>query len=360
MLEARRPSSPAPRTAIAAALLAAAVCAACGKQGPPTPPLRYVPAPTKDLAAHQRGPLVVLSFTYPQTTPGGIALNGISKVEVWEAAQAAPPLGAVRPLDPRLFGSLAKKRLTLASTDLGAASLGSRLLIDLPLPQPLPAAPQAHFFEVKTFGPKGDASDYSNQASVVARTPPAAPPDGIEATGQADGVLVEWKPVAGAGGYNVYRRRAEERLSAQPLARVQPTEKSMVDSSAAFGQRYIYSVTTIDAKDPQVESAVGSEREIRYVDRFPPPVPADLVGVGDAGRVRLVWRASEAPDLAGYIVYRQGAQGGFIRLTEKPVQTTDYIDTGAVAGQTYLYRVTAIDQAGNESAPSAAARVVVP
>ena len=75
------------------------LAAACGKEGPPTPPLRAVPAPVKDLAVHQRGTHVLLSFKYPQTTPGGAALNGVSKVEVWEAVlpAATPPSAAAKP-----------------------------------------------------------------------------------------------------------------------------------------------------------------------------------------------------------------------------------------------------------------------
>ena len=78
-------------SALAAALAIALALAACGKEGPPTPPLRAVPAPVKDLAVRQRGTHVLLSFTYPQTTPGGAALNGVTKVEVYEAVLQPPP-----------------------------------------------------------------------------------------------------------------------------------------------------------------------------------------------------------------------------------------------------------------------------
>src|SRR5260370_1296673 len=73
------------------------------------------------------------------------------------------------------------------------------------------------------------------------------------------------------------------------------------------------------------------------------------------------WRQSEAPDLAGYMVYRRGAATGeFVRLTAKPIATTSYVDTTVASGQAYDYRVTAIDQAGNESAPSTEVHVAVP
>jgi hypothetical protein len=491
-------------SALAAALAIALALAACGKEGPPTPPLRAVPAPVKDLAVRQRGTHVLLSFTYPQTTPGGAALNGVTKVEVYEAvlqpppplkapakapeekkpgggkaaggatapaagkaeakatgvgaatgaaaaaepgaasgtgaapagaassgtggsasteagaagtpagataatggkAAAAPAPGAAAapgmpsPLDPRQYEGLAKLRLTLTSKDLGAATLGNQLIVDLPLPEPLPAAtataPAAgppgtapgttpakvppgaasakaaagaatatatagltRDYAVRAFGPQGDRSAFSNQALLMPKEPPQ-PPEGVTVTPQADGILVVWKRVPDGGGYAVYRRAATERFSSKPLALVRGGETRHLDQTARFGQSYIYSVTTVDLKQPLVESAIKAEQEIRYVDVYPPPVPEEVVAVAEAGRARLVWRQSEAPDLAGYIVYRKGATGDFVRLTAKPIAATNYVDTTVVSGQAYDYRVTAIDQIGNESAPSAEVHVAVP
>jgi hypothetical protein len=371
------------------------LAAACGKEGPPTPPLRAVPAPVKDLAVHQRGTHLLLSFQYPQTTPGGAALNGVSKVEIWEAvlpvtpppppagtkpaakgaattppAKTAPAAPATpEPLAPQQFAKLAKLRLTLAGKDLGAATLGNQLLIDLPLPE-LPPAPTAttaapiataaaRDYGVRAFGPKGDRSELSNQVVLVPQVPPRAP-EAVTVTGQADGILVEWKPVPDVGGYAIYRRSASERFSSKPLVVARPPETRYLDQAARFGQSYIYSVTAVDAKQPLVESAIQTEQEIHYVDRYPPPVPEDLVAVAEAGRARLVWQKSDAPDLAGYIVYRKGAAGGWARLTAKPIVATTYVDTTVAAGQAYDFRVTAIDQSGNESAPSAEVHVAVP
>jgi hypothetical protein len=393
-------------------IAALVVLGGCGKEGPPTPPLRAVPAPTKDLAGRQRGTHVLLGFTYPQTTPGGSALNGVTKVEVYEAVippppppkapaktaattaagkgaastaagkgaattaagtgatattTAAAPAAAVpeapQPLDPRQFERLAKVRLTLTGKELGTATLGNQLIVDLPLPEPLPAAGATgptHDYAVRTYGPKGDRSGFSNQVLLLPQTPPQ-PPAAVTVTPQADGIVVEWKPVADAGGYAVYRRAATERFySSKPLTVVKPPETRHLDQTARFGQSYIYSVTAVDAKQPLVESAIKAEQEIHYVDRYPPPVPEELVVVAEAGRARLVWRPSEAPDLAGYIVDRKSAGGDFVRLTAKPILATTYVDSTVVSGQAYDYRVTAIDQTGNESAPSAEVHTAVP
>ena len=81
------------RKSLALLVLGTAVLAGCGKQGPPLPPLKAVPATTKDLVATQQGGQIVLTFSYPKTTPAGLALPGVSAVEVLEATRPATPGG---------------------------------------------------------------------------------------------------------------------------------------------------------------------------------------------------------------------------------------------------------------------------
>jgi fibronectin type 3 domain-containing protein len=196
---------------------------------------------------------------------------------------------------------------------------------------------------------------------VVPKAPPASPAR-VTVTARGDGILVEWTPVEGTvTGYNVYRRGAQERANAKPVHTAGAQEKSWLDNTARFGQSYIYGVTALSQVQPPIESAIASEHEVRYVDRFAPPPPTELVALAEARRVRLVWRPSEADDLAGYIVYRRaGETGSFERVTAQPVVSAEFVDTAIAAGRTYTYRVTAVDQAGNESAPGGEVRANVP
>jgi hypothetical protein len=372
-------------------LLALAVLQGCGKQGNPAPPFRTVPAKTADLKVRQQDGRLLLDFTFPQTTASGTALGGLSTVEVWEAVQPAPRTGKPAPIDPRVFQTAAALKLSIGQKDLPAVTFGSRVLIpiDIPLPEPAPAAPtpaptatptptptpttptvatnppnaQARFYAVRTISATGEKSDFSNQVAIIPGIPPAAP-ERLSVTGRPDGVLVEWSGTDGATGYNIYRRGAEERSLGQPIHAAGAEERSWVDTGARMGQAYIYGVTAMAGQDPLIESNVASEQEIRFQDRFPPPPPLELVALAEAqgggSRVRLIWRASEAEDLAGYHVYRRGAEGDFERITTQPLQETEYIDTAASAGQTYSYRVTAVDQIGNESGPGAEVRASVP
>jgi hypothetical protein len=385
---------------VVSALALLPLAAGCGKQGPPLPPLRYVPAATKDLAAVQQGPRILLTFSYPQVTPAGIALQGISTVEVWSASRPALG-GTANAMDTREFATSGKLLQKVAGADLTAATAGSRIEISLPLPEltaplpptppgvkpaapPVPPAPPAPpaagtttatapatppaptplatYYAVRTFGKTGgDHSDFSNVASVVPKAPPSAP-EHVTVTARADGIQVEWSPAQGTVvGYNIYRRNAQERSNGKPIHTAGAVEKSWLDNTARFGQSYIYTATALAQQSPPIESGIASEREIHYVDRFAPPPPSELVALAEPGRIRLVWRASDADDLAGYVVYRRAGTGGaFERVTAQPVVAAEYVDTSVTKGQTYTYRVTAVDQAGNESAPGGEVRADAP
>lgn len=356
-------SRPGRRITPGAVCLLLAFALGCGNRGDPAPPLRSVPAPTTDLKVRQQGSRLLLDFSFPQTTPAGMALGGVDSVEVWEAVQPAPKEGKPAPLDPRAFQAASALKLKLEKQDVGPATFGNRILIPLTLPETAPATPEVRYYAVRTTGPTGLRSDLSNQVAIVPGTPPAAP-ERLSVTARPDGVLVEWSGTEGAAGYNVYRRGADERSLGQPIHSAGPQERSWLDNTAQLGQSYIYGVTAVlgpvGGQDPLVESNVASEQEVRYQDRFPPPPPLELVALAEGGRVRLVWQATEAEDLAGYHVYRRGAEGDFVRVTQQPLQETELVDTTVSPGQTYSYRVTAVDQLGNESGPGAEVRASVP
>ena len=88
-------------------------------------------------------------------------------------------------------------------------------------------------------------------------------------------------------------------------------------------------------------------------DTTAPSVPNGLsaTAVG-ASQVDLAWTAStDAVGVQGYKIYRNGTYLSSIG----PVGSASFSDTGLTSGTTYIYRVTAIDAAGNESAQSGTA-----
>ena len=96
-------------------------------------------------------------------------------------------------------------------------------------------------------------------------------------------------------------------------------------------------------------------------DVTPPSPPANLVGIASEGAVRLSWSASPEADVAGYIVYRATATGGFERIGSTTAPSTTFVDRTATPG-IYRYAVTAQDRAArpNESLRSNEVRVTLP
>jgi hypothetical protein len=75
----------------------------------------------------------------------------------------------------------------------------------------------------------------------------------------------------------------------------------------------------------------------------------------------LSWTASTSSNITGYHVYRSTqASGPYTKLTSAPVATTTYTDITVLAGQTYYYVTTAVDNTNTESVYSNQATAVVP
>ena len=79
-------------------------------------------------------------------------------------------------------------------------------------------------------------------------------------------------------------------------------------------------------------------------DLTPPAAPTGLQATAGDRQVTLDW-ADNADAITSYRVYRNGS-------TIATTPSSAYTDTGLTNGSSYSYQVTALDQAGNESAPS--------
>jgi fibronectin type 3 domain-containing protein len=72
--------------------------------------------------------------------------------------------------------------------------------------------------------------------------------------------------------------------------------------------------------------------------------------------IDLSWEPDLEPRVAGYRVYRRDLDGDaasvWQQLGSELMPMAAYRDLSVVAGRRYAYRVTAVSEAGNESAPS--------
>ena len=81
----------------------------------------------------------------------------------------------------------------------------------------------------------------------------------------------------------------------------------------------------------------------------PPAVPTALSAEPGDKEVTLSWSASTECDLKEYRLYRGISAQPTSRVATIPKDTETYTDTGLSNGQVYYYRLTAVDEAGNES-----------
>ena len=174
--------------------------------------------------------------------------------------------------------------------------------------------------------------------------------------------------------YHVYRaevdpasfKPAEER---QPLLEFKSplmlfaTSKtaSYQDTAFEFGKSYLYVIrSVISANGLPLESDDSQHVIVTPRDTFPPAAPQGLVAAllpgatPESSAVELSWSFSLETDLAGYRVYRSEQENIRGRLlTADLLLTPADRDTSVEPGHRYWYTVTAVDRAGNESAPSA-------
>lgn len=325
--------------------------AACGKKGDPMPPLRTIPLPTTDLTVRQQGRLIFFDLAYPNVTVSGMALDGIDALELYAMTKPIPPgtpPGTPWPsAETAEFEAAGKLLQRFSGADLQSQVAGDRLQFQLPLAETLPATPTATIYAVRAV--KGaETSSYSNRVTLVAREP-MAPPRNLAVEAQADGIRVGWESEPGAEGFDIFRRDAQSKSYGQAIARVPGGDRNFIDKTAAFGNRYIYTVRAVATANPLVHSDPAGEREVGYEDRFAPPTPGSLIALGERGAVRLRWDASAAADLRGYLVFRKDPGRDFLRLTPEPIAATEFTDRGLSSGLTFEYAVQAVDKAGNES-----------
>jgi hypothetical protein len=91
------------------------------------------------------------------------------------------------------------------------------------------------------------------------------------------------------------------------------------------------------------------------VDNLPPVGTGGIIAAMSDGSISLQWSPNKTDkDLAGYRVFRSTTAGFVPSQSNVIVSTTDtsYHDVGTVNGQSYFYRIKAVDVHGNESVAS--------
>jgi len=152
-------------------------------------------------------------------------------------------------------------------------------------------------------------------------------------------------------GFLVYRRVGSAPYG-PPLVDTPTSVGSLTDTHPPLGQTACYVVRAAASTSPLIESAPSNEVCLAARDVVAPAAPVGVAVLPRDEGLEVVWTPSPETDLAAYRVYRESGTGERTRVAEVPVGTTTWLDTTAEPGLLHRYVVTAVDTAGNESAPS--------
>jgi hypothetical protein len=160
-------------------------------------------------------------------------------------------------------------------------------------------------------------------------------------------------------GHTYYIQRHDEKLGWVSVGSAPATRDTMytvlaatmVDSTAEGTGMTDFRLVTTTPQGTYISQTVAGYS----VDNIAPAVPQDLIATPGMEDVALSWRANGDNDLNYYAIYRSTEAGFDPAAMEGPTYTTtevDFSDNDVSTGETYYYRIAAVDFAGNSSAAS--------
>jgi predicted small lipoprotein YifL len=353
---------------LTALFLTFAAAASCGRKGPLQMPVAKEPQPVSSASAFQRDARIILEWTNPVKYADGRPLGTPEAVEVWVVEGKGEALTPLKPADIERLGRLAMRlpKSGFRPSERGGGEGEGRL--ETVFPFDAARAGSARFlFSFRVLDARRHASEFSTPFEIQTRDAPAPPRlDPVRVL--ADRLEVRWQPptasiTGGAppalAGYRVFR--SEDRGPWAALTPAPVPGPVFEDRDFAFGRAYAYKVrASAEGTEPPVESGDSAVVEVTPKDEFPPAPPQGLVAMTGNGVVSLSWEPGGEGDLAGYRVWRREAGSAeFIALTAEPVAGTVFSDASARPGTPYVYAVSSLDTAGNESAKTESSPVTL-
>jgi hypothetical protein len=352
----------------------------CASPGPPRPPSLHLTDIPTDLTAQRVGDRVLLHWTTPSRTTDGFNAPTPLTAEICREPNPATA--------PTKQPSANACPIVLRLAVVPGPSNGTDLL-----PVPLttdPATPLA--YRVRILNPESRSAGLSKPAPAAAgATPP--PVANLRAISSRSGILLEWQPSTEASIVELRRdlvpnptnkpetsklKTETEKRNSSGSPATSPTTVTLraegdrlssprtdpggtLDRTAQRTETYTYTAqrlrtVNLNGHIYELRSEPSSPITVNLSDTFPPATPTGLAaipgGTATTAAIDLSWQPSTDPDLSGYHVYRRNAAGTFERLTSTSVLGPAFSDITVTPGTAYTYRVTAVDNTGNESAPS--------
>ncbi len=202
---------------------------------------------------------------------------------------------------------------------------------------------QTYYYRVSAVTANGEGLQ-SNEASATPATTPSAPQSLVATAGNAQIVLTWTAPSSDGGGlisnYRLYRGTTS---GSEVLLTTVGNVLTYTDVGLTNGQTYYYKVSAVNwaGEGAQSNEAAAAPASV-------PSAPQSLVATFGDAQISLAWSppsSNGGSPITGYRIYRGTSPGGEVLLTTVGVVFT-HLDTGLTNGQTYYYRVGAVNAAG--------------
>ncbi|HEY7170070.1 MAG TPA: hypothetical protein VH417_04435 [Vicinamibacterales bacterium] len=348
------------RSAALVCVLLAASAGACGKKGPPLPPLVRLPVAPGDFTAARRGASADVRFVVPGTNTDGSKPADIIRVDVYAMSSVDPVtddevmrrghrIGMLEikpPPDPDEDPD-APRPETDAEKEKGLLDQGAPAQVTESIPEADSAG--IRYYVSVGINKRGRRGPLTRRSAVPLGPAPAAPPAPTIAYDEK-AVTVSWPeaaPEAAAAGVEVYDATTGKRLTDKPV-----TAATFTDQRIEWGVERCYVIGRLaELEHLPVESESSEKACVTLKDTFPPAAPTGVTAVAAEGSVNLIWNANSEADLAGYLVLRGTGGEKPKAITPKPIQETTFRDE-VPSGTRATYAIQAVDKAGNASAVS--------
>jgi len=216
-----------------------------------------------------------------------------------------------------------------------------------------------YYLRITAVDNTGIESGYSNE---VFTTPNLAAPRNLVVTDSSSHTIaIKWRKNTETNliSYFIYRD-----TSPSPIRNVGQTTGGLTDTSITFtgltnGTRYYLRITAVDNNGN--ESGYSNEVNAVPVDRVAPAPPQSLVITDSTSTIFTIkWQKNAEPDFMRYRIYRNTSPSPTTKVdsTTGGINDTSKTFTGLLNGTKYYFRVTAIDNSGNESGYSNEVRAI--
>ncbi|MEC8646323.1 MAG: hypothetical protein VXY00_05060, partial [Candidatus Latescibacterota bacterium] len=229
------------------------------------------------------------------------------------------------------------------------------------------------FYKVRSIGRGTLVSEYSVFVGATALADEVAPGAPVDLAAVADEndfgrVIISWNAplrdadsaqLTGLEVYTVYRS-VDTNTSFVAVGQVDSGNRQLVDTGLDESTTYFYAVTASDEAGNEGPRSSPVQVRTKGPDRDAPEPPQNLSAIPseeDFGRVVLRWNApiadADGGELTGlnrFVVFRsKSGNSSFVPIDTLDVSLREYIDQDLEALTNYVYTVSALDEAGNES-----------